>query len=192
MQLPSHVICADTTAAIDLARERATEQALDHNPEWILYLDSDVIPPRDVFHQLLDHDLDVCSGMYMVDKNPPHPAAWALTEDDNLSALEEWYENTIINVDAVGLGCCMVNQRVFNELEKPYFRWTEGYEEHPWDIKDDTEQKGVGEDFYFCHKVQEAGYNIYVDSSIQCYHEKPGLLSAEGFVPASNQRDTRQ
>lgn len=185
LRLPDHIISSKSTAALDLAREQTVENALENEPEWLLFLDSDIIPPRDVYERLLEHDLDVVSATYVVDKMPPHLAAWAY-EEEGLSPIEEWQDNQLLNVDSIGMGCCLISRRVFEDIDKPYFRWTEGFEEHPWDLSDQKEQKGVGEDFYFSRKILKAGYNIYLDTSVKCVHEKPGGMTVEGFKPMTH------
>lgn len=181
LRLPEHVVSSKQTAALDLAREQTIEMAMEVDPEWVLFLDSDVFPPKDIFFQLRQHDLDVISGVYYVKKDPPHPAMWRLDKEDTLSPVYQFKEDLIVEVDAVGLGCTLVNKRVFEDIDRPWFRWTEGYEDHPWDMRSVGGQQGIGEDFYFCHKAKEAGYNIYVDTSIMCLHEGSALIGANGY-----------
>lgn len=192
LRLPDHIISSKSTAAIDLAREQTIKNALENSPEWLLMLDSDVIPPRDVYERLLDHDLDIVSASYVVDKMPPHLSAWAYESEEGLSAIDEWEDNSLLNVDAVGMGCCLISRRVFEDIERPWFRWTEGFETHPWDLSDEIDQKGIGEDFFFCYKALQEGYNIYYDTSIRCAHEKPGVLTHEGFKPETHYREERE
>lgn len=198
MNAPPHHLVTKSTAAVDLARELTVEDALQHSPEWLLFLDSDVIPPEDVFYRLQRHEQPVVSGLYFVDGDYPHPAAWVLDENDSPSTVDvdengrlvvdhegeplvlEPDVNGLVTVDAIGLGCVLVHRSVFEELEKPWFRWTRGYEEHPWDLRHEREKPGISEDFYFCHKLAEAGYDVHLDTSVQCAHEKGCLLTADG------------
>jgi hypothetical protein len=62
----------------------------------------------------------------------------------------------LIECDGVSAGCLLINRRVFDALEKPYFQCSEG--------------KNNGEDFYFCRKAQLAGFKIYCDPSVLCGH----------------------
>jgi len=62
----------------------------------------------------------------------------------------------IIECDGVSAGCLLIHKRVFDALEKPYFKCSEG--------------KNNGEDFYFCRKAQLAGFKIYFDPSVLCGH----------------------
>lgn len=198
LDMPPHHIVTKSTGAIDLARERTVEDALETEPEWLLFLDSDVIPPVEVFSLLARHEKPVVSGLYYVDGEQPHPAAWVLDENDRPSTLGvdesgrlvaerageptplEPDENGLVTVDTIGLGCVLVHVSVFEDIEQPWFRWTKGYEEHPWDLHQQRDVAGVSEDFFFCHKLAEAGYDIHLDTSVRCGHEKGCLLTDDG------------
>jgi hypothetical protein len=197
LDAPHHHIVTKSNAAVDLARELAVEDALEAAPEWVLFLDSDVVPPTDVFYRLQRHGRRVVSGLYYVDGEMPHPAAWVLDENDTPSsvAVEDGRlvveedgepsvlgrdEDGLVTVDAIGLGCVLVHRSVFETLDKPWFRWTRGYEEHPWDLRHDGEVAGVSEDFYFCHALADAGYDVHLDTSVRCAHEKGCLLTDDG------------
>ena len=179
LEMPPHTIVSKSTAAVDFAREMTVEDALETDPDYVMFVDSDVIPPRDVFGRLASHDVGVVSGLYYMD-NPDgvHPAMWRLDED-NSPAITDYRRKGLVNVDAIGLGCCLVKRDVLENLERPWFRWTRGYEEHPWDLRHEGEGPGISEDFYFCHRLQEAGHEIYVDTTVECLHEKTCYLGAE-------------
>jgi len=185
LQMPPHTIVAKRTAAIDLAREQTVEDALEADPEWILFMDSDVVPPANVFQQLTRHGQPIVSGLYYMD-NPDgvHPAMWRLDEYDAPSIMEKEREG-LVNVDAVGFGCLLVHRDVLEDIDRPWFRWTKGYEDHPWDLQHLGEKPGVSEDFFFCHRAQQAGYDIYVDTTTRCIHGKTCYLSDDGLFMQS-------
>lgn len=196
LDMPPHHIVTKSTAAVDRARELTVEDALAADVEWLLFLDSDVVPPVEVFGLLRRHDEPVVSGLYYVDGEQPHPAAWVLDDDslasvgvdqsgrlivdDDGEAVTLEPENGLFTVDAIGLGCVLVHASVFEDLDRPWFRWTKGYEEHPWDLRHASDVVGISEDFYFCHKVAEAGYDVHLDTGVQCAHEKGCLLTTDG------------
>jgi len=199
LEMPPHHIVTKSNAAVDQSRELTVEDALEANPEWILFLDSDVIPPDDVFARLSRHGEAVVSGLYYVDGDFVHPAAWMLDENDSPSTVDvdehgrlvyddrgtaavlEMDDQGLVTVDAIGLGCVLVHASVFAELEQPWFRWTKGYEDHPWDLRHEGEVPGVSEDFYFCHKLAEAGVDVHLDTSVRCAHEKGCLVTDDGL-----------
>lgn len=192
LRTPPHTIVTRSTAAVDLARELTVEDGLESEPKWLLFLDADVIPPVDVFTRLRNRDVDVISGLYYIDHpEQVHPAMWKLDENGAPSPVE-YSRDGVVNVDAVGLGCLLVRRRVLEDIDRPWFRWTRGYEDHPWDLQHQDDQPGVSEDFYFCHEVQRAGYDIYVDTTVQCLHEKTCYLAADGVFLQSQLSPTER
>lgn len=180
LNLPPHLVISESVAAIDLAREMAVEKALDAEVEWIFMIDSDVHVPKDGMLKLYQNGLDIVSGVYMAKKPDPHPAMWRTVDEGGLAPISDWPPGQLVEADAVGLGCCLINADVFRELDKPWFRWTQGYEEHEWD-RGEEQSRGIGEDFFFCHKAQKRGFNIYVDTAVECQHEIEGTMDREGF-----------
>jgi hypothetical protein len=186
LQMPPHSIVSKSTAAIDLAREMTVEDALEVDPEWILFMDSDVIPPADVFPRLRNRGVDIVSALYYMDHPKQiHPAMWKLDENGSPAIAGYDYEG-LVNVDAVGFGCLLVNRDVIDDIEPPWFRWSKGYDDHPWDLQHQGEKPGISEDFHFCHKAIEAGYDIYVDTTVKCMHEKRSYLSDDGIFLQSS------
>jgi hypothetical protein len=191
LEIPPASIVSKSTGALDLAREETVQDALEVDPEWILFLDSDIIPPKDVFQKLTRHGVPIVSGLYYID-NPDgvHPGVWRLDEN-NSPAIAGIDREGLINVDAIGFGCVLVHRSVIDDIEPPWFRWTKGFDDHPWDLQHQGEHPGISEDFYFCHKAQEAGYDIYLDTTVKCMHEKQCLLTSEGLFLQSQMNPDR-
>ncbi|NCC53832.1 MAG: hypothetical protein EOM20_21870 [Spartobacteria bacterium] len=71
---------------------------------------------------------------------------------------EEMYSGDLVEIDATGTGCILINMDVCDVLDPPWFKFTT--------VRD----RPVGEDIYFCSKVREAGLKIAVDTSIEVGH----------------------
>jgi len=74
----------------------------------------------------------------------------------------------LIECDGIGGGCLLVHRRVFEAIEKPYFK-----------CNPDT---FIGEDFYFCRKAQAAGFKIYLDPGVLCGHQQKDLITYRHFL----------
>ncbi len=74
----------------------------------------------------------------------------------------------LIECDGIGAGCLLIHRRVFEAMEKPYFRCNPG--------------TFIGEDFYFSRKAQEKGFKIFVDPGILCGHKQKDLISYRSFL----------
>ena len=58
----------------------------------------------------------------------------------------------------------MIKPEVFRKLERPWFKFN--YE--MWGYMETQ----ISEDIYFCTQVKRAGFKMYVDFSVQCFHDK--------------------
>jgi len=73
-------------------------------------------------------------------------------------------------VDSVGLGACLIDMRVFDKIDPPYFNWTLASE------------GGKSEDILFCEKLQENGFGILVDGRVIAKHVYVGAITAPDRV----------
>jgi hypothetical protein len=76
--------------------------------------------------------------------------------------IEEWEPGALIEVDATGTGCLMIDMKVFNDLPYPWFRFSPNPDPRSGGV--------VGEDFGFCSDLRKKGYQIFVDTSIPAGH----------------------
>ncbi len=75
----------------------------------------------------------------------------------------------LIECDAVGFGCVLIERRVFETIEYPWF------EADP--------ETGGAEDFDFCEKAKRAGFQVFADMTVQCDHEaRQGFIGREEFL----------
>ncbi|MHC1624465.1 MAG: hypothetical protein ACXQS2_00410, partial [Methermicoccaceae archaeon] len=77
-------------------------------------------------------------------------------------------------VDAVGLGFCLIDARVFDRIEYPWF-------EYIVDVVDGRKRE-ISEDFNFFLKTIEKGFKVLVDGGVICPHEANVQLLWNGDV----------
>lgn len=149
---------------IDRQREKETEQVLEEVEDLthILYLDSDVVPqdPNAIMN-LLRWKLPIVAGIYWSKRNCP--ATWNVTEDNDLESVEN-LERVPTEADVTGLGFMLVDRRVYENVERPWFQWEceEGtLGEH---------YKFDGEDAHFLLKAKREGFHTYIDRTVKCGH----------------------
>ncbi len=179
MQIPlPFTVFGNRGLPIDRARDELAiryknllvEQAIDSQVNYLFFLDSDVICPPETLALLLAWQVPVVSGLYR-SKNG-HLAYWRQMKkagegryssfDINwLSQEAQRLGTTLLSHSdtVIPAGCMLIDMRVFQQIKKPYFVWTQG-----------REDGGVSEDFYFCEKLREAGIPIHIDLRIQTYH----------------------
>lgn len=144
----------------DHARNTAVAGALQNRFDYLLFLDDDVLTPPDVFNLLERHNQPIVSGLYYRRNEPVVPVALVKSNGSYVWASVEL--NKFYEVDMVGAGCLLIRRDVLTRLSYPWFNWS------VHDKSDSTLK--CSEDFYFCDKARENGYNIFLDTSVNCKH----------------------
>ena len=149
--------------SIDASRNMVAEYALNHKYDYILWIDSDTIVPKNTLTRLLEADKDIVSGVY----------AYKILSGKNVVAKryndkeEDTYDDLTIKevaelsktkervlVDAIGFGCVLTKTTIFSRVDKPWFVYSQY----------------MGEDIFFCRKAQEQDYEIWLDTAVLCGH----------------------
>jgi predicted SAM-dependent methyltransferase len=144
------------------ARNQMVEQALRDGVEWLFFLDYDVIPPPNALVKLLSLKTDISAGVYNSKAVPSYPLIRVKGWD---YAFEDWEQGDLIKADGVGMGCALINMKVFKKIDPPWFRTVNGYSPKTHDVL-----SHMTEDIYFCEKALAAGFDIIVDTSVQAGH----------------------
>tara|TARA_Y100000310_G_scaffold338661_1_gene429001 strand:+ start:1837 stop:2520 length:684 start_codon:yes stop_codon:yes gene_type:complete len=156
---------------LERARERIVhsrnilrEYALENNYDYFLSLEQDVIPPKDVLEQLLQHGKEVVTGVYFTKytiqgKPVLKPLLWK-AKGKTLEFVEEEkiIQPQLIIVKASGLGCVLISREV---LEKISFRL--------------SEENTTYDDMTFCEDLHKQGISLYADTAIKCKHLITGM-----------------
>lgn len=144
--------------------------------QWLLLVNDDNILPSDALYRLLDHDVDVVSGLYFGRHMPFEPILfddWTWEHNPSNSmiepALQRWWhrhlmvtgEQGLVRAAAVGDGCLLIRRRVIEGLTDPWWEYGETFT----DVCD--------HDVVFCRKVTEAGFGLYCDLDLLIGHMTP-------------------
>jgi GT2 family glycosyltransferase len=137
--------------SVDTSRNLAVKEAKEQKADYILWVDSDMLLPKDTLTRLLSHSKDIVSGAYAF-KDLKSQDLIAFSVDNKRVPLSEI--DGLTEVGGIGFGCCLTKTDIFKKIEYPYFVFGEDY----------------GEDIYFCRKARAAGYKIYLDPDVKCGH----------------------
>lgn len=149
------------------AREKIIEFAKNNDCKYILFLDSDMVPPSDIITKMYNilennENIDLISGMAFK-RTPPFQPCWytSLEYDINtfqpkLSSPYKWNKGAgLMEIAGVGLACSMIKVNLFDKMNKPYF----------------FPLPNLGEDLTFCLKAKkEAKATLVVDLTIDVGH----------------------
>jgi hypothetical protein len=173
----------------DMARNTACKAMLENNFEYLFFLDSDVVPPRDAIFRLMAHRKPFISGLYFR-RSPPHavpvmikgPSWWV-----------DYPRGALVEADLVGAGCLLIHRSFLEsvphqrpEIGKTYFDWRVDMQglQLPPDLPP------LSEDFTLCVHAKRHGIPTLVDTSIVCRHIGLAEASDGSFVPANANPNT--
>jgi hypothetical protein len=153
---------------IDRMRNLCAKTALEHNADYILFLDDDVLVPFDSLKYLFAANADIVAGDVLIRGYPfnhmcfryPLIADKFDLEGKNLKAIESWNEDEInkgiVDVDAVGFSLCLIKTSLLKAVPGPWFL---------------TGPRNT-EDVYFCikAKLHNPSTSIKVCVNVICAH----------------------
>ncbi len=117
----------------DVGRNRIVENAMRENAEYVLMLDSDVVPPRDAILRLMGHKVPIVQGLYYMRTPPFVPLVMRVDpttkpgEGVRFAQVASWTPGELVPVDTVATGCLLMHRRVletFHDQGVPWFEWT--------------------------------------------------------------------
>ena len=156
---------------VELARNNLARRFLETDCEYLLMIDDDIVPPDDIL-AMAEHGRDVIGGLcYAFNvRTGIFPVAFVVREDgpfrggyDRIGYGNAAENQGVVEVGLLGSGCIMIHRRVFAALKEPYFKFE--FDEAITTIEE-------SEDFGFCNRAIEAGFNLYVDTDKVCGHLK--------------------
>jgi len=160
-----HIKANSLNRLVELARKEACDK--------ILFCDADMEFPNNTLPKLLSHNVPIVSGLYHIKTYPFSPVAgWTEDRGSNLHRVNgrgrpwkhDYYplpHNELVEVHWTGIGCLLVDMKVFDNIKFPCFYDT-------WDF--DKGCRAVGHDLVFCDAAIKAGYKVHVDTSVDCGH----------------------
>jgi hypothetical protein len=151
-ELDTHIFM-DASTILLTQRENLASQALKVDAEYTLWLDSDITFPASTALRLLSHEEPVVACNYIRRQLPAKGVAYKVIGDWQNPLPFKVFDN-LVQVQGVGMGCMLLETKIFNEIPKPWFEfgWTPETQDY------------LGEDMILCQKISSAGYTITIDS----------------------------
>ena len=145
------------------ARNEIVRQALECGADYIFFLGDDVIAPADSMHRLWCHNKDMVCGVYWSRTYPSTPYLWR--DKGKKGPYMDWKYGEVFPVDYSGVDCVLIKTEVFKKMKEPWFStdWSVHSDQRPITF--------TTEDFYFYEKAKQLGFDLWVDSSVQCLHQ---------------------
>lgn len=149
------------------ARNALVERALERGSEWVFFIDDDHVYPRDLLMRLLSHELPMVCSLYLRRAGQFDPVAYSHRNPETKLYesidLTECGREGLIPIYAAGAAGMLIRSEVFRAIEPPWF-------EHGRVLDRDW---NASEDIIFCEKVNEAGFEIFLDLEANLGHCAP-------------------
>ena len=145
------------------SRDTIAAFAMEHDYDYVLYVDSDMVFTSEDVKKLLAHDADIVSGLYVT----RHGEGQNVVYKQVITRRRFPYRAPKLIVDkavtgygpvaACGFGFCLIKIDVIKHMSKRYKSLFEPF-------------KGVGEDIAFCLRARKCGYQIFTDRDVKLGH----------------------
>jgi len=170
--------------------------------DWLWFIDDDIVPPPDVMKLTTVEGADIIAPLMPTIKTLVTPATNGgkrklqssipicasrytnLDDLDSMTYIDMENENGIVEVDAVGMGCTLISRGVLKHpgmtLDGSYIRpdgvAMESDPDEPAAIfRYSVKPNGrliSGEDYDFCRRARQLGFEIKLNMDIFCGHQK--------------------
>ena len=146
------------------SRNRLAAYAMSENFDAVLWMDADMIFPPDLLEKLsadIETGKDIVSGLCFCRRYPYAPVIFTRMElVDNKPVTDsytDYPEDEVFRVAGCGFGVVMTKTDVLRKISEKYHTVF-------------SPLPHFGEDFSFCIRARECGYEIWCDSSIPIGH----------------------
>lgn len=139
-------------ANVEIGRSEAVKQAIDFKSDFLLFIDSDARFPPYAARQLLSRKKDIIG---VNARKRDGSGSLAITHNIHKKKLGNNSEG-ITKVKFIGMHLTLINMRVFDKIEKPWFYTNYEKGTDNW----------IAEDQCFCHEARQAGFHIYCDNDL--------------------------
>lgn len=108
-----------TGTVIDRSRNHAVKSALEDGCDYIMFIDADMLLPPNSIDELIDMNVDIASGLYFAKNKPYLPVARVKKSSEEVlhRFLEDFEYGQVMKIAGVGMGCCLIKAKVFQDLE---------------------------------------------------------------------------
>src|SRR3989344_8870143 len=144
---------------ITISRNMIREFMLNNNYDYFLSLEQDVISPKDIIENLLQHKKKVITAIYFnyVTKNNetrPLPVIWTRIDNKYRYIIKPNQLNKgLLRIAMSGLGCILIHKTVLSKIKFRYEKNEDAFD-----------------DVYFSLDCKEHNIPIYADTDIICKH----------------------
>lgn len=171
---------------LGIYRNMAVDHMLATEADWIFFVDSDIEFKDDTLDRLLEvadpMERPVVSGLYMMNLDEGiRPSIFHRTttvDDDGVEQIRmvadvDFPDDELVQADGCGAGCLLIHRGILEAMAATYGK------PRPWFGEDIFDDVIYGEDFFFCMRVMQMGYKVYVHTGIDVGHIKTVCINKQ-------------
>lgn len=164
-----------TGSLVYVSRERLSQLAIAMKADYVLWLDSDMVFGPELLADLLDANVDICSGLCFRRRPPFTPVLYKTLrygtkpEDYVHEEYLDYPIDSLFEVDGAGFGAVLVKTEV---LKTVFDRYGNTFEP----------MRGFGEDLSFCIRARQCGYKIWCNSKAKLGHVTRTLANEDAYL----------
>ena len=188
-------------SVVSRARNLVVQHFLDSDCDHLLMIDADMtINADDIFRLLaFNQTRAIVAGVGVARKKEK---VWfsALDKDEDGNVLMD--SMGLVKATRVGTGFIMIHRKVFETLKEQNPDWTYFDASHDsnlttfFDFKMDPKEGYMGEDFVFCERAIQAGFDVWIDPTIRLghmgLHEFTGCFGEDFLYPRLQPVDAKK
>ena len=159
------------------SREELCQKAFQSGVDYILWLDSDMVFPKDTLENLLKDmdECDIATGLCFRRKEPFTPAIWKKVRlgltfgETEIEEYNDYPKDSLFDIDACGMACCLMKTEVARNVFDKYSTCFQRL-------------RNFGEDISFCIRAKQLGFSIKCDSRVKIGHIGKVVIREEQFL----------
>lgn len=159
------------------ARNECVQNAINGGFDYVLFIDSDMVFPKDSIERLINRNVDIVTGVYYARRGNHFPVIFSKVRPKSffrkqIATKIEKVDKPFFEVAGCGMGLCLIKTEVFKKM---YAKKWEPF----------RPMRLLGEDLSFCYRASKLGYKIYADSTIELGHIGDKIYTKRDY----NERD---
>jgi hypothetical protein len=164
----------------DRCRNLCAKAFLETDHSHLLFIDSDVVPPVNCLDLMLATNHPLVCGIYPLQLEYDLCSSVARKLGPHTYGFLKDFPDEPFEIDAAGLGCCLIAREVLERLDEPWFRFISRPDGHQ-----------TGEDIYFFEKCAEIGIRPIALPQVLCSHHRTVELLGVFETHRANRRQAQ-
>jgi hypothetical protein len=148
---------------VDQVRNLIAHWIVNGNYDYLFAVDSDIAFVPDTLVKMLNHNVDIVSGIYIQRIPGMHTIEIMRKNEHGGVTHVNWNDirgQGLVEIHGCGFGCVLVKAEVFRAIPYPHFLYHSALDH----------KNTLSEDVHFCNQARDRGFKLWADTSIICDH----------------------